>query len=73
MSKLQILKHNSVQNAYKNKRELGLFIMFFTGRFFENVRIWASEALKQSEDRLDEVPIEELFGYFALEIATSVK
>ena len=47
--------------------------MFFTGRFFENVRIWASEALKQSEDRLDEVPIEELFGYFALEIATSVK
>ena len=69
---LKVNHINAVQIAYKDRKEVGLFWLCLTKRFFDSVRLWTSKRLQLDSSRITELCSEELYAYVGLEIATSI-
>ena len=68
-TKLEILQHDEVRNAYKSK-EIGLFHLFLRQSMFNTICKWTNEELvKKGKNR---ITIEKFKAYVGLEIAMSI-
>ncbi|GMF49486.1 unnamed protein product [Phytophthora fragariaefolia] len=66
---LHIVREREVKAAYRERRELGLFSLFFTREFRDSLQSWTNKLLK--EKGRPETTVYELDAYIGLEIAMS--
>ncbi|GMF56492.1 unnamed protein product [Phytophthora fragariaefolia] len=68
-SGLHIVREREGKAAYRERRELGLFVLFFTREFRDSLQSWTNKLLK--ETGRPETTVYELDAYIGLEIVMS--